>query len=340
MRWIDLRSDTVTLQPQSMRDAMYNAEVGDDVYEDDPTMRELEVLAANIVGKEAAAFVCSGTMGNQLAIMSQTNRGDQIIVGSNAHIVVHEVGAAAVLSGVNLKTVSNRNDWIYPDDIIKQNTPDDIHMPRTSLLCLENALANGTVVSLYNMKKCYQTAKQLGLNIHLDGARIFNAAQYLGCDVKEIAQYTDSVMFCLSKGLCAPVGSILAGNRNFIKTVKRNRKMIGGGLRQSGYLGACGIIALNDMTKRLEEDHQNAQFLATELSQLESIEVNLESVQINMVFFDIKKPNFDHDAFNQYLLDNGIKSGGYSSDGYRFVTHYGITRQDIETTINVIKNYL
>ena len=340
MRLIDLRSDTVTLQPQSMRDAMYVAEVGDDVYEDDPTVRQLESLAASVLGKEAAAFVCSGTMGNQLAIMSQTNRGDQIILGANAHIVAHEVGAAAVLSGVNFKTVANSSDWIYPDDIVKNTTADDIHMPRTSLLCLENALANGSVVSLYNMKKCYQTAKQLGLNIHLDGARIFNAAQYLGCDVKEIAQYADSVMFCLSKGLCAPVGSILAGNMNFIKKVKRNRKMIGGGLRQAGYLAACGIIAINDMTKRLDEDHQNAQYLALELSKLENIEIALERVQINMVFFDIVKPDFDHSAFDSYLLENGIKSGGYTSDGYRFVTHYGITKEDIDTVITVMKNFL
>ena len=341
MKWIDLRSDTVTQQPNSMRGAMYDAVVGDDVYEDDPTVAELETLAAEVMGKEAAAFVCSGTMGNQLAIMSHTNRGDQIILGANSHIVIHEVGAAAILSAVNYKAVNNDNDWVYPHDILNSVTPDDIHEPKTGLVCLENALANGTVVSLYNMKKCYQMANELNLPVHLDGARIFNAAEYLGCDVKDIAKHADSVMFCLSKGLCAPMGSMLVGTKEFIKSVKRNRKLLGGGLRQAGFMAACGIISIKEMGKRLHEDHKNARILAKNLSKFENFRVNIDSVQINMIFFDIDIPDFDHLHFKEYLLKNKVKTSGYSNkEGYRFVTHYGIDADDITFVLQTIHNYL
>ena len=341
MNWIDLRSDTVTQQPQSMREAMYHAVVGDDVYEEDPTIIELEQLAAKIMGKEAAVFVCSGTMGNQLAVMSHTQRGDQILLGENAHIIGHEVGAPAVLAAVTMRTIHNENDWIYPKDILKYTTEDDIHVPTTSLLCLENALANGTVVTLDNMKDCYDTAKQLNLNVHLDGARIFNVAEHLGCDVSEIAKYTDSVMFCLSKGLCAPVGSMLVGTHEFIKKAKKNRKLIGGGMRQAGFLAACGLIAINDMPKRLKEDHENAQYLASELAKFDGIIVKKENVHINMVFFKIDLPDFDFKAFEEHLRNNNVKTGGYSvADGYRFVTHYGIEKTEIDTVIAIIKDYL
>ena len=340
MNTIDLRSDTVTQQPQSMREAMYHAIVGDDVYEEDPTIIELEELAAKMMGKEAAAFVCSGTMGNQLAIMSHTQRGDQILLGENSHVMVHEVGAPAILSSVTMRTIFNENDMIYPEDISKYTTDDDIHVPKTSLLCLENALANGTVVSLENMKSCYHTAKELGLNIHLDGARIFNAAEYLGCEVSEIASYADSVMFCLSKGLCAPVGSMLVGTHEFIKKAKKNRKLLGGGMRQAGFLAACGLIAINEMPKRLKEDHENAQYLASELQTINGFELNKDNVHINMLFFKVDIPNFDYKNFQEYLLSNNIKIGAYSvTEGYRFVTHYGIGKEDIDIAIKTIKDY-
>ena len=227
MRYIDIRSDTVTQPTQKMRDAMYTAVVGDDVNRDDPTMLELEELAAKLVGKEAAMFVPSGTMGNQVSIMTHTRRGDEVICGELSHIVIHEVGAPAVLSGVMVRTIKTA-DYLRPEQLLPAIRPDDIHMPHTGLVEMENPTAMGRVVPLDIMRQNYELAHQYGLPVHLDGARLFNAATALGCDVKEITQYCDSVMFCLSKGLCAPVGSIVAGSKEFIDRARKNRKMLGG----------------------------------------------------------------------------------------------------------------
>ncbi|MCF0111700.1 MAG: low-specificity L-threonine aldolase [Erysipelotrichaceae bacterium] len=338
--YIDLRSDTVTLQPLEMRKAMFEAEVGDSIYDDDPTTIELEKLAAEITGKEAAIFVLSGTMGNQLSIMSQTRRADQILLGAHAHIIEHECGAPAVLSGVNFRLIFNPDDRIYPADIENYVTPEDVHMPHTTLLCLENALGNGTVVPLDVMKEDYETAHRMGLRVHLDGARLFNAAHALHCDVKDITQYCDSVTFCLSKGLSAPIGSMICGGKEFIARVKRNRKLVGGGLRQSGYLAAAGIYALNHMVDRLQDDHDNAAYLAEKLSALPYLYINNELRDINMVFFRIEKEGFDHDGFVRYLYDHDVKINGQDKGIYRFVTHYGIEKKDIDTVIELMKHYL
>lgn len=244
MKFIDLRSDTVTQPTLEMREAMYKAAVGDDVYEDDPTIKKLEELAAEKVGKEAALFVVSGTMANQVAIMTHTKFGDEIIVGANSHIVQHEVGAAARLSGVSYAIVDNEDNRIYKKDVLDKIRTEDIHYPETGLLCLENALSDGTVLSLEEMKELYQTASERNIPVHLDGARLFNAALYLGVDPKEICKYTDSVMFCLSKGLASPVGSVLCGSKDFIKKARKMRKLLGGGMRQAGVLAACGIVSL------------------------------------------------------------------------------------------------
>ncbi|MBR5207875.1 MAG: threonine aldolase family protein, partial [Erysipelotrichaceae bacterium] len=216
MKRIDLRSDTVTLPTDEMRKAMANAEVGDDVYMDDPTVNLLQKKAAELLGKEDALFVISGTMGNLLSIMTQTRHGDELITGRNNHIITHEVGGLAALCGVMTRLINNDDDMIYPEDIEAAMRPDDIHEPRSVLVCLENALSNGTVVPLEVMKKDYGTAKKLGLNVHLDGARLFNAALALNCDVKELAACADSVMFCLSKGLGAPMGSMICGTKEFV----------------------------------------------------------------------------------------------------------------------------
>ena len=339
MRYIDLRSDTVTMPTDEMRKAMAEALVGDDVYGDDPTINKLEELAARMVGKEAALFVPSGTMGNQLAIMSHTSYGDEIIVGANSHIVVHEVGAAARLSGVSYAIVDNPDDRIYAEDVIRKIRTDDIHHPKTGLVCLENALANGTVVSLDIMKDAYEAAKANGIPVHTDGARLFNAATALGVDASEITKYTDSVMFCLSKGLCAPVGSMLAGSKEFINKARRMRKLMGGGMRQAGILAAAGIIALEKMTKRLHEDHENIKYMTEKLLGMPEISLKPENVQIDMVYFDIVKEGFDAAAFTDYLFNNGVKINNDWPLEFRYVAHNDISREDIDKVIGLMKEY-
>ncbi len=338
---IDLRSDTVTQPTEEMRKAMAEAPLGDDVYGDDPTMNHLEELAAKTIGKEAALFVVSGTMGNQLGVMTHTKRGNEIILGKNCHIVRYECGAAAVLSQVSFHQVDNPNGFIYPEDVAKGFRTSDIHSPETGLLCLENALAGGRVVPLEIMRASSGAARERGVPVHLDGARIFNAALSLGLDVKEIAACADSVMFCLSKGLCAPVGSILAGSRDFIQRARRNRKILGGGMRQAGVLAAPGIIAIEKMTRRLGEDHENAKYLAQKLQALNFVECNPGEVEINMVFFNIRKPGFSADAYTKHMLGKNIKVSGETSPGrYRYVTHHGITRKDIDLVIDSLGEIL
>lgn len=335
---IDLRSDTVTNPTDEMREAMATALVGDDVYEDDPTVKKLEALAAKMTGKAAAMFVPSGTMGNQLAIMTHTKRGDEVILGYNAHIVAHEVGAAAVISGVSYRKISAEND-ILTAELIKANIrEEDIHYPDTGLIALENALGNGMVIPLDEMKKIYDVAQENQIPVHLDGARLFNAATFLGIDATEMTQYSDSVMFCLSKGLCAPAGSILAGSEAFIKRAKKNRKLLGGGMRQIGILAAAGIIALEKMTKRLHVDHDNAKYLGEKLAKFDFIDIDTSKININMVFFKI---NVTHDSavFVKFMRDNGIKMNGPENGEYRLVTHNWITKEDIDTTTQLISKF-
>lgn len=334
---IDMRSDTVTQPTEAMREAMFRAEVGDDVYEDDPTTKRLEALAAEMLGKEAALFVTSGTMGNQLSLMTHTRRGDEAIVSADSHIVVHEVGAAAVLSGLNLKQLHFENGMFDPLMIEKAIRSDDIHEPPTSLICVENALANGRVVPVSVMASVHVVAKKHDIPVHLDGARIFNAATALNVDVKELTRYADSVSCCLSKGLCAPVGTVLAGSADFIRRARKNRKLLGGGMRQNGILAAAGILSLTDMTKRLGEDHANARYLAELLKDIPGLHLDPESVEINMVFCKLDWP---HQAGLQaWMLERGVKLGGYLEEELRFVTHNDISREDVEKVAGLMKEY-
>ena len=340
MKYIDLRSDTVTMPTDEMRHAMANAEVGDDVYGDDPTVNKLEALAADMVGKEASLFVPSGTMGNQLAVMTHTQRGNEVMLGENSHIVVHEAGATAVLSGVQLRTLKSADDILYPEAVLNGIRSDDIHEPKTGLICMENALANGTVVPLTIMKEVYDIAQGHGIPVHLDGARLFNAAAYLNVDAPEITKYTDSVMFCISKGLCAPVGSILAGTKPFIDKARRNRKILGGAMRQAGILAAAGIIALEEMTKRLSVDHENAKYMAERLSEINGILLIKESVQIDMVFFKLDSSIIDPDILVNGLLGKGIKINGPDAGYYRFVSNNDVSKKDIDYVIDSIKELM
>ncbi len=340
MNFIDLRSDTVTAPTQEMREAMYKAEVGDDVYGDDPTVRELEEYAAHLVGKEASLFVPSGTFGNQLALLTHCRRGDEVILGDDCHIVAHEVGASSVIAGVQLRTLQSQKGQLDPDEIALKIRGNDIHYPSTGLICLENAHSNGRVIYLGNMKSIYTLAKNHAIPVHLDGARLFNAATYLGVDPREITQYCDSVMFCLSKGLCAPVGSMLAGTREFIERARKGRKLMGGGLRQAGILAAAGLIALKKMTRRLHEDHENALLLGKELAKIPGVKVNLDDIHINMVFFDISETGCNQDNLTEELHKRGIKANPPENGVMRFVTHYWVKKDDVMRVAQVMKEIL
>jgi threonine aldolase len=342
---IDLRSDTVTQPTPAMREAMFTAEVGDDVYGDDPTVRALERLAAQRLGKEAALFVPSGTFGNQLALMTHCQRGDEVILGDDCHIVIYEGGGAAALAGVQLRTIASHHGEMPVAKIASRiRTADDIHTPKTKLICLENAHSNGRVIPLSAMQATYELAASHGIAVHLDGARIFNAASHLGCQVTDLTRYADTVMCCLSKGLAAPVGSVLAGNAAFIQLARRHRKMLGGGLRQSGFLAAAGLVALESMTERLAEDHALARYLADELATLPHVLVDKESVQINMVWFQITK-KIDIQGLMADFATHHIKVNppGIYANGQqrmRLVTHCQIDQAAIDKVIDTLKRWL
>jgi len=336
---IDLRSDTVTWPTQEMRDAMSRAPVGDDVYGDDPTVNELEALAARKVGKEAALFVPSGTFGNQLALFTWCPRGSEVILGEQCHIVQHEAGAASIIAGVQTRTVDAPDGVLPPERIRSMIRGVDIHYPSTSLICLENAHSSGRVIPLSYMAEVSALARSAGLPVHLDGARLFNAAAALGVEAAEIASTVDSVMFCLSKGLCAPVGSMLAGTGDFIAAARRKRKPMGGGMRQAGILAAAGLIALETMTKRLPEDHENVRRLAGKLESMPGIRIRKENLDINMVFFSL--PAWvDGGDFTAFLAGDGILANPPEGGLVRFVTHYWIDAKAVDRTAARIGAYL
>lgn len=336
---IDLRSDTVTVPTDEMRQAMCTAVVGDDVYGDDVTARELEQLAADLMGKEAGLFVPSGVMSNQLALFTHAMRGQEVILPDNCHIVAHEAGSAAILAGVQLRTVQNVNGEM-PFDMVEKyirKDPDDIHQPSTALISYENADSDGQVRSLEYMKQIKALADKYHLPIHLDGARIFNAAAVLGVEAKEIAQYADTVSVCLSKGLCAPVGSVLVGSKEFIAQARRKRKILGGGMRQIGILAAAGILALKDMTKRLQEDHDNAAYMAEALCSVKGLEVYKERQQINMVFFRLKDYQLTSAQLVDYMAKHDVIINGEDNGIMRFVTHKYVSREEIDKVIALMK---
>lgn len=340
MTFIDLRSDTVTQPTDKMRQVIYNAQVGDDVYGDDPTVNELEEYAAKLVGKEAAMLVPSGTFGNQVSIMTHCRRGDEVLLGENCHIMIHEVGAAAALSGVQLRTLKDKDGELIISELISKLRGEDIHFPDTGLICMETAHSSGKVPSLFNMKEVYDIAKKHNIPVHVDGARLFNAATYLEVDVKDITQYCDTVTFCLSKGLCAPIGSIVAGTSKFINSARKNRKRMGGGLRQAGFLAAPGLIALKEMREGLKEDHKNAKLLGELLMDIPGVKVNLEDIQINMVFFDMKETDINSQALGDFFYKRQIKINGDENGIMRFVTHHWVTEKDVNYVVETFKEAL
>lgn len=337
MRLVDLRSDTVTIPTSEMREAMYQAEVGDDVYGEDPTVSRLEELGAQMTGKEASLFVTSGTMGNQLAILAHTQKGDEILCEAESHIFYYEVGGLAALAGVQAKTIAGKKGILTPESVKTAIRPQDIHQPRTSLICLENThnRAGGICYPTDTLTDIYELAKRHAIPIHMDGARIFNAACRQRIAVQKLTAYTDSVMFCLSKGLCAPVGSLLAGSREFVEKCRRYRKMLGGGMRQAGIIAAAGIVALSSMVDRLEEDHETAKMLADAIANM-GIGFDASAVETNIVVIDTTQTGKTAAEFTARFAEQGIKISQFGDYKIRMVTHHGITKEDIQYTIDIM----
>jgi threonine aldolase len=343
MKILDLRSDTVTLPTPAMRQAMYEAEVGDDVMGEDPTVNRLESLAAEMMGKEAALFVASGTMGNLVSILTHCQRGDEVIMGDRAHTFFFEVGAASVFGGLQVHTVPNELDGMLdPQNVLGAIRGGDIHFPPTGLVCLENTqnLCGGCALSPEQMESVCLPVKERGIPVHLDGARIFDAAVALGVDVKELTRNADSVMFCLSKGLCAPVGSMVAGSVEFVHRARRHRKMVGGGMRQAGILAAAGIVALTEMVDRLADDHKNARVLAKGLRDVKGISPSLHGVQTNMVFFNLVADRLTPLELLVALQSEGIKVGHHAGRLFRAVMHHGIEEEDVQHVLETVRRIL
>jgi len=329
---VDLRSDTVTRPTPEMFEAMQAAPLGDDVYGDDPTVIKLESLAAEMTGKEAALFVPSGTMGNQIALATHCKPGDAILIEEQAHILYYEVGAPALLAGVVSWTLRSDQGVMDVADIERHILKQSDHTPATALLCLENThnRAGGTIIPLETMAAYHTLAQAHGMKVHLDGARVFNAAVALGVPVSEIAKKVDSVNFCLSKGLRSPVGSLLCGKADFIESARRWRKRLGGGMRQAGILAACGIVSLTKMVDRLAEDHARARRLAEAVSGLPGLSVDMQTVQTNMVFVNTAKPAADWQAA---MVDKKIHFSTYGSNRFRMVLHGDIDDAKLEQTV-------
>lgn len=346
MNTIDLRSDTVSWPTPEMREAMATAEVGDDVYGEDPTVNRLEALATERLGKEAGLFVSSGTQGNLIAILAHCGRGDEVIFGKTAHTFRSEAGGVAALGGINPHTVLVQEDGTIALDDIRGavRDPHNLHHPSSRLVCLENThgAAGGLPITTEYTQSVRYLCEEYGLSLHLDGARVWNAAVALGCDVKNLVAPVDSVSFCLSKGLCAPAGSVLCGPKDFIHQARRIRKLLGGAMRQAGILAAAGIIAIEQMTQRLDQDHANARRLAEGLLQIEGFHLNLDKVQTNMVFFSMDE-SLPLDA---YQLAEAVKHshnvllGPIGPHSFRAVTHYWITAERVDMALHSIQEAL
>ena len=339
MKTIDLRSDTVTLPTPAMREAIYRAELGDDVFGEDPTTKRLEKIAAERMGKEAAVMVASGTMGNLVCVLTHCRRAEEVILGNRSHTFLYEAGGMSALGGIHPHTIINQPDGTMPlEDIEAAIRGHNVHFPRTRLICLENThnRCNGSALTPEYMETVAALAKDRGLMVHLDGARIFNAAVALQVDVKELTRHADSLSFCLSKGLSAPVGSVVCGSREFIAEARRNRKVLGGGMRQSGIIAAAGITALEQMVDRIAEDHTNAQRLAEGIARITGLSIEPEKVQTNIIYFNLVSRQLTIEKLVTQLNNKGIKILQVAPTRLRAVTHYGISAEDIDLTLTAL----
>lgn len=336
MRVIDLRSDTVTLPTETMRRAMATAELGDDVFGEDPTVVKLEALAAEMTGTETAMLVPSGTMANLICLLTHCGRGEEVILGDQAHIFFYEQGGSAAVGGIHPRTVPNQPDGTLDLNAVRDSIrADDQHFPRTRLIALENThnRCNGTPLSPTYLQSVADLAREYGLGVHMDGARLFNAAAALNVSVSDLAQPVDSLSFCLSKGLSAPVGSLVCGSRAFIRKARRNRKMLGGGMRQAGVIAAAGTVALQEMTGRLVDDHRNARRLAEGLSAMRHAQINPEGVKTNIVYVNLDPQGLPAAEMATRLAGAGVRVGATGPYQFRAVTHYGISAEDVDSAL-------
>jgi len=343
MRVVDLRSDTMTKPTPAMRRAMAEAEVGDDVFGEDPTVNKLEQMAAARMGKEAALFVASGTMGNLVSLLAHCGRGDEVILGSLSHTFFFEQGGSAAVGGIHPRTVANLPDGtLPPTEIEAAIRTDNVHFPITRLIVLENTqnLCSGYPLDLDYMKAVGDVARRHGLKIHVDGARFFNAAVALGVSGKQLAAEADSVSFCLSKGLAAPVGSLVCGSREFIARARRARKVLGGGMRQAGVLAAAGIVALDEMVDRLADDHANARKLAEGLARMPGLSIDPAGIKTNIVYFGVTREDMTAEQLAARLDEQGARMLPVGAGRIRAVTHYHITADDIEYTLGVFSKVM
>lgn len=343
MKTVDLRSDTLTLPTLAMREAIYNAELGDDVFGEDPTTNRLETMAAERMGKEAALLVASGTMGNLVSIITHCKRGEEVILGEKSHTFLYEAGGMSAVGGIHPHILANQPDGtMHLEDIEAAIRGNNVHFPRTRLICLENThnRCYGSALTPSYTESVAKLAVGRGLKVHLDGARIFNAAVALGVDVTELTRHADSVSFCLSKGLSSPVGSLVCGSREFIAEARRNRKVLGGGMRQSGIIAAAGITALEQMVDRLEEDHRNAKRLAEGITGIPGLSIELKKVQTNIVYFEMTHDQITAGTLVRQLAERGIKMLQVAPNRIRAVTHYGISTEDIDLALAEINEIM
>lgn len=350
---IDLRSDTVTLPTEEMKKAIANAKLGDDVFQEDPTVNELEKKSAEIMGKDAGLLVPSGTMGNLVSILTHCHRGTEILIGDESHTFYYEAGGISAFGGIHSRQLKNQQDGtIELNDIQSAIRADNVHFPKTSALALENThnLCNGSPLSPEYIHEVAKITKNNDMKLHIDGARIFNAAAAEDVNVKDLVLDADSITFCLSKGLSAPVGSVICGNEKFIYHARRNRKALGGGMRQAGIIAAAGIVSLEKMMSQIQEDHENAQLLAAGIANINGLFIDKESIKSNILYFDIEK---DYDRSeklsrqtinkDQYPIDIILDDVYFletSPDRFRLVTHYGITIEHVKETLNILQDMI
>ncbi len=343
MKTIDLRSDTVTLPTPAMREAMARAEVGDDVFGEDPTVNRLEALTAEKIGKEAALFVPSGTMGNLASVLTHCCRGEEVILGHLSHLFLNEAGGISSLGGCHPHTIHNGPDGtLRLESIEKAIRADNVHFPRTGLICLENShnRCDGAVLTPAYMDAVADLAQRRGIPLHLDGARIFNAAVALNVDVRELTRQADSLNVCLSKGLAAPVGSLICGTRDFVAEARRTRKRLGGGMRQAGILAAAGIVALEQMVDRLGEDHENARRLAAGIAAIPGLSADPSRVRTNILYMDLAREGVAEQGFLAEADRRGLRFNRTGPNRFRLVTHWGLTAEDMDAAVAVLREVM
>ena len=343
MKNIDLRSDTVTLPTRSMLDAIASAHLGDDVFQEDPTINKLESLAAETMGKEAGLLVPSGTMANLTSVLSHCDRGSEVILGDQAHTFMYEAGGISAFGGIHSRQISNQPDGTLKlEDIEGAIRQDNVHFPPTRLICLENThnRCSGMPLTVEYTKNVAELAGDHGISVHVDGARIFNAATALDVNVRELSEPVDSVSFCLSKGLSAPVGSLVCGSQDFIAQARRNRKALGGGMRQAGIIAASGIVALTTMVDRISDDHRNARTLAEGIAKINGLSIALDTVRTNIVYFSLELHDIPGEVLVSRMSELGIHFFELSPHTYRLVTHSDVDENDMEVTLEAFKTVM